>query len=358
MTHKPDATTRLPDEWIVPVRPRRALTVWIAPCLILAAINLSAIPLLDRYAPNPFAHVPRIKWSLLENAAGPGENLILGDSAGNQGVDPALLEPRLGGSWLNLCTVANLMTLDDAWMLNRYVERHGAPQRVIVVHVLDSWERPIHAGAFAQVPLPWGFWNRVDPPLRLSLKKQLELTGVRYAPLYSADQSLRFMLMYPWRVPETWPDIDSRGFMPMPESTPEEATTDLERLTRMLEEGEGEPSPANVEGMKRLLTLSSEHDFPLYFAWGPMWEKMWERELTRERFASMHASLLELAEGHDRFHMVFDEPMRFPLERIQTVGHVTADGAQAYTREIASRIRSMETAGNGGCPTLHRSIRA
>ncbi|MFW6059409.1 MAG: hypothetical protein ACODAQ_04470, partial [Phycisphaeraceae bacterium] len=289
-----------------------------------------------------FDHLLITKWQMLDARTQPVDALILGDSSGNQGVDPDILEDRVGGEWLNLCTVGNMLTVGSAWMLNDYVERFGPPDRILMIHVYEVWHRPAHPSAFARIPRPWGFWKEYDPPVHFSERQLVEIALARYVPLYAADVSLRQLIMHPRQTIAGRPEIRDDGFMPMHDPWPEEVRQDYEAQRRHVEESTFKASHPNRAGLDRLLELADRHDIEIYYAHGPTYDRLVEHEAFQRYFADVQAMLEQVEREHERFHLLFHEPQPFPIDQLQNVEHVTVEGAEVYTRRIAEAIAARQ----------------
>lgn len=344
----PMATTKielpLPSEpSLPPASPRSVALTWLSVLALVALVNLATIPILEYLTPNRYERQVRTKWQILETLDASTDSLVVGDSTGNQGVDPAQLGELLGGRWANLSTIADLITLDDAWMIDEYIARTGqAPRRVVVVLTHDLWERDPAPLAVAGIPRPWGFWSRANPPVRFDRDELWLMALGRYVPLYAAEASLRMMLMTPWKVPERWPVIHADGFMPFGESDPPEVHLAAKRHAEYLAEHPFAMSESARAGLVRVLELSQQHGFDVYFAHGSVAESLAEREPYRRRFDAIRAALMELSARYPRLHVLFDEPQAFDERYMVDAEHLVPAGAELYTRAIAERIRALE----------------
>lgn len=139
-------------------------------------------------------------WHLLQSVEEDVDLLVLGDSSCRQGVLPDVAAEILGlEDGLNLCTTGNALAVNDAWMLESYLERFSAPKAVIVVHVYDIWWREPSHPTVAQIPLEWGYWQRLRPRLDLNVTELVQFFTTRYVPLYANDRSVRRFVAHPFR---------------------------------------------------------------------------------------------------------------------------------------------------------------
>lgn len=337
---------RLPDETVPPAGVPRIAAIIAGVAVLTLLANAGAYALLKWKTPNVFDELAYAKWRLIDSPPPGTDSLILGDSSANQGVDPRVLEDRLGGGWINLGSVANQLTIDDAWMLDRYIQLHGPPRRVVVVHVYDMWRRRMDPASFAKLPLPWGFWDRMDPPLSPSLEQQAQIFVARYVPLYSSDVSLRHVLMQPWKVPSLGAPLRGDGFMPMEGARPEEVEVDFQEQAADLATRPPQITAASRAGLERMLELSEQHGFPLYIAFGPGYDKLAALAAHREYVTETRRLLQQIIDDHPRARLVLESPPPFPLSQLQNVEHLTVEGAHRYTMLLAERIEALEATGN------------
>ena len=120
-------------EVVAPTNRRQLMTTAAIVAVLILTVDLVAAALLA-WRPVARDHwLVASKWRLLDRARAT-DTLVLGDSSCNQGVRPDVLGAALGGSVLNLCTIGDLLVINDAWMLEAYLRRHPPPARVVVAN--------------------------------------------------------------------------------------------------------------------------------------------------------------------------------------------------------------------------------
>jgi len=136
------------------------------------------------------------KWPLLEIQQEPVDWLIMGDSSCGQGLRPDIFEKNFGGNAINLCSIANATVINDAWQLQRYIEKVGPPKNLVLFYVFHIWERDEQQliAMFDQIPLNWGFWNNLEPSITLTWYEQLELATRPVTALYSYNLSVQYLI--------------------------------------------------------------------------------------------------------------------------------------------------------------------
>jgi len=311
----------------------------------VALANVAAYLLLEWRPINRGNWLVREKWRLLDRSS-PVETLVLGDSSCNQGVRPDVLDARLATRSLNLCTVGNLLAINDAWMLGEYIEKHGAPKRVIIVHVYDMWTRTedyTFRRLVAKIPRPWGFWNDMDPPLALGVSELEDIVSSRWLPLHAENASVLSWLRAPGRASGTRFAIDERGFMTVTEAAPHRVTENMRKHLRDLESTAPWPSEPNRLALRRLDELAKRHGIEITVALAPMFTELWAQPALREHVDRLRTAIRETLGPTSPVRVIDGAPRTFAAAQLENVDHVVGDAAREYTEWLASHIttRSM-----------------
>ena len=268
--------------------------------------------------------------------------LVLGDSTCRQGIVPGLAAGTLGlGRGLNLCATGDALLVNDAWMLETYLRRFPPPEAVLVVHTFDVWERDPSPVTVAQVPLAWGFWNRLEPSLEFGLRDQWRIFASRHLPLYANDQTLRQFVTQPlksvrrYRKLQGW--LGSDGFVAEATANPEAARETAASQARLLARAAFRVSGANRRALDRMAALAETQGFPLFLAHGPVYRGLAADPAFQRRFDAVGAHLRSLAAAHPNVRYV-PEQVTFPAAVMQDHEHVTVKAARHYTQVVASRV--------------------
>jgi hypothetical protein len=276
------------------------------------------------------------------------DDLVLGDSSCNQGVNPVVLAGALNDQKaVNLCTIGDMLALNDAWMLQTYIERFGAPRRVIIVHVYDIWSRDFDWDQVGSVPLGLMTLRQLRPEVQLKRWQLRSYIESRYFPLYSRNLSLQAKLRSGDPRIRNSPGprrVDSLGFLADTVAFPDSVEQDLRGHLKFLAKETFELSGDNRRSLARIARLAEEHDFDVYLASAPVYERLAEAAPFRNYLAQVHEALASASGEGSRVHLVFDQPMTFPASQMQNADHLVLDAANRYTRALATRIRELETA--------------
>ena len=313
-----------------------------------ALFNLVAIWFLEHHSPNRAPRVVKAQWRLLDAADRTTNWLILGDSSGLQGVVPKLLDERLGGRSVNLGTTRRMLATNDAWMLNRFIARHGPPQGVVLVHAYEVWhgEREWLIEAMPDIPLAWGFWNRLDPPLPLQPAEQVRVFLSRYVPLYADNQSLPRAFQYPWKVARYFfsVGIDETGYMPVKSANPRQVEEDYRQHIEAVRGRRFHISEINRQALERIRALAETHGFDVYLANSPLYQGLYDDPEFRAYFRQVQEALRAFAATCPRIHYIAQEPSTFPKDQMENCDHVTAPASREFTRRLAEEILQLRAA--------------
>lgn len=317
---------------------RRAALFVIGVLVAFLLLNFGARAYLQNHGTNLGYRIVHAKWRLLEEMEQPVDWLVLGDSSGCHGIVPEVLAEHLGGRAVNLATLANLLVVNDAWMLQRYIERFGPPKNVVLVHAFDVWHRGYNSALIGQVPQPWGFWEDTLPTLALTDEQTRRLFLSRFVPLYAEKSTLRAHLKNlgpPTEVPFS---ITPTGWVPARTHEPRRLARDLRRSQRFLEERKQFTlSNHNAKALDVIGELATTHGFSVYLVDGPIQDALADSEaFTRYRQQKV-ARLARSLGRYPSFHLI-DRVAAYPAEALEVVDHVVPDVAPDYTRAVAAAI--------------------
>ena len=342
--YNPDETLTddgLPRERLRDVRWRAVAVEWAVALAVVLVVNVAAIAALGRVDPNRFRVQVEVKYERLRENGKDYDSLILGDSTPNQGIKPAILDEAVGGRWMNLATVANMLALSDAWLLEEYIDQHGAPKRVIVSHVPDMWPRKADPGVMSQAPIAMGDYKTLNPPMDWSLKDKVVVLGTRYVPLYSKNESLLQIVQKPWKVSDLRKSFGQDGFM----QVEGQVAGWPKVIDAAISEHEAEPfelSQDNANAMRRLIEIAEQHDFMIYLTPGSVSQPLAQSPGYQHNFDAMIRQYQQWADSSEHITLILPAVQSFPREMMFDEDHVNAKGAEAWTRRIAEAIRRAE----------------
>lgn len=319
--------------------------------VIAAALNFAFLWILREYPQNPGYWLLRSKWDRLDQLAGPVDWLLLGDSSCNQGIISELLEPALGDDHSNLCTIGNMGLLDDAWMLDTYIDRFGAPETVLIVHVYDVWHRGTPpAGLLAQVPRSLGYWVHSTPRLNLTRGQNVDVFMARYVPLVGERRAIKALLRK-WLPASRRPSATG-------DSGAEEAATDTsiqrvnqtavrrdaDRHRRFVAAANFATSEMNEAALGAIKSMAETHDFRVVIADSPLWNELAYGRGFQYYNAQVRESLRRFASRSD--HISYLDSLRtYSISSMdRTVDHLRPEAAVRYTLWLAGALENIPAA--------------
>ncbi len=344
----PPAPDRLPQEVPLSVTRGQVLISLVMALVCVALLNLGASRALDRFTTNRGYWLVHEKWNLLESLPDPVDWLILGDSSCNQGIMPDLISQALGGKAINLCTVGDMLAVNDAWMLNRHIERFGPPKHVIIAHVYDMWPRDLRAlnrqPLLAKVPLSWGYWRNSTPPLALTGEDERRLWVARYLPLWAENKTLTSWLRHPGVLWRRDLSMTPNGFMAYEKPNPANVRRESKAHIDSTHKRRFVLSKINRDALEHIRSLADQHGFEVFIAAGPLYQGMWRDDGFRRHFEAMMRALDSVAKKSPRMHVLLHDPVRFEAKQLENADHLVGPAAAEYTRKLIEAIQQSSKA--------------
>ena len=335
---------QLSREVSTPSSTRSVLISVVGTIFVVLAANLAALWYLDHYSTNRGPELVEQKWKILQNMQTPVDWLVLGDSTGNQAVVPETLESRLGGTAVNLCTIVPMTTLDDAMMLDVYIDKFGPPNNVLIVHSYDILPVELSPLIFAKIPLPWGISPRYRfSPALIGVKEQVQISVARHFPLYFENRTLKSIISDGIKSPDTLfasefhLDLTSQGYMPMMEARPQDVEEDTKLHIEGIMESAFVVSDINRVAIDHIITLADHYAINVYITTGPLYESFYENRVFQDFFSEIQGWWSEVANRSERVHYLASIST-FSRDQMQEVDHATHAAAEMYTEEICSEV--------------------
>jgi len=303
--------------------------------------NLALSPLIERYPLNATYILVREQWQQVLEGHLDADFLILGDSSALHGVNPDTLDSLVGVRSLNLGTVGNLLAINDAWMLHTYVERKGPPKAVLIVHVVDVWNRPVEAVPFAKVPLRWGYWREAPTLYPFGLATVFKMSIIRTLPLSTDSESVAQYVLNPKsRLFET---LESRvhgslrrGFWRLPDrSDSQQILADSAAQLDFVRSHEPAISEPNRHALQSIGELTERLQFEAYLSVSPVYEALAASPEYRQFWESTRRRIIEVTSAYPRVHVIPDIPTARLDELTDTVDHLSGTAADRFTRRLA-----------------------
>ena len=281
------------------------------------------------------------KWRMLRELEAPVDWLIVGDSSCGHGIDPRIVESRLGGRAINLCTVGSMIALEGAWMIEVYLERFGNPRGIIVGHAYDVWSRTDRElrGALWLANSRASFWNGLSPSAALDLDESLSLWISPWIPLYSQARSVEELIVSRGQVLKRENFVIEPGGL-TPAAGPDAAG--VRRDSRLhLARVEGQVpsiSKANDAALDAMVRSSRFGPTPIWLVNAPLHEGLWSEAEFRRYFGILQDELADRIAGEEHASLLLVEPLLFPAARMQNSDHVAPEAVSDYSVAIVEAM--------------------
>ena len=328
--------SRLPNEDAPDASRNKNLRLLIAVVITLTIANFTV------YLSGAFTNLDsgtfliRSKWDILRDLDTPVEWLILGDSSANQGVVPAQFQTEYGGRSVNLGTVGNVLLIDDVWMFQNYINKHGAPSHVVIVHVYDMWAREASTSVFAHTP--WDYMG--DVGMFPTLKEKFELAWFRYVPLYQSSTQVFRALAAPTQMFSPPIAMANDGFTTASSPNPSAVKKDIESHSTGLLTDEFALSPTNDKAIDMLIQLADEHQIEVFIANSPLHEDLAELESFELYFRNIASLMSDIDDRSPNIHYVLQDTPTFDSTMMENVDHITFEGATVFTSKLITDIQT------------------
>jgi hypothetical protein len=334
---------QLPSELIRKSSRREVLNTLLLTTTFLIILNTMGSYLLQAYNPNLGERIIKKKWEMVLNMD-PVETLILGDSSCNQGIKPQLLDSILKTTSANLCTVGGVQLIDDLWMLQVYIERHGPPKRVLIGHVYDVWHRAFDGSAMALIP--YGLSQVLSSTFEASLKEKVRYVLKKMEPsLHSKNESLAALIRQNEEAIQLSRvgRFDDQGYMKKEVGADKaKVRSDLQGHLSAIKKTDLPVSKQNREALEEIVVLAQTHQFEVYLVSSPLWEGAMKERLFKDRYNEIADFLKEVASRSPAVETILTDPMLFTDEEMQNIDHVTDGAATKYTVGVAEAINERE----------------
>ena len=333
---------QLPEEVLHPSTRGKILLSLLCPWILFGLANVGANLYLNYFPENGGYWLIKKKWEMLLNLRKPVKFLVLGDSSCNQGVVPQVIESELDTTAINLCTIGNALALNDAWMLSKHIKKYGAPKNVLIVHVYDMWNRELNWNVTSQIPLSWGYWDKLEPHIQVDLGNEKTILLNKYLPLYSQNKSIKNLI----NNPERWfsqkeISLQKDGFMVVTDSNSSKVEIATKSHINSVADKQFSLSKPNQQSLEAILKLAEKHDFNVYLANSPIHEKLWANPDFQTYYSQVKQKLQEFSDRSKRIHYITEQPITFSKQEMESADHIIASAAKVYTQKLVSELKEL-----------------
>jgi hypothetical protein len=333
----------LPEEIQPEISWRRIAIILFLSFILLFITNLFAFTYLGSYSTNFGYWSIHQKWKMLGKINRPVDWVILGDSSCSQGIMPAVFSTELNQIAVNFCTIGDMGTVGDLWMLEEYIQRVGAPKNVLVVHTFDIWYREFNPVRLGQIPRPWGFWQAHSFGEDFMQEKEVR-NGIfleRYVPLYSQRGTIGRIIRNTLAgnhnpLKAMWIN-EPDGFVPAIEPKPLIVEDGEKQMVDFVNQNTFSVSQINDQALRKMLEVADLNDIKLVIANAPIYEGLFSNASYQGYFQSLQSYLQGAAAKYDHTQYV-SSVKTFPADQMQTPDHLIVPGAEEYTHWLIGEI--------------------
>lgn len=338
--------TQFTPELLPAPNPRRIWINLVGSLLFILLFNMVVHFYLNAYTPNLAYWLVHHKWRTLQSMDEPLDWLILGDSSGNQGIVTVEFENLVNGSAYNFASAGAGVFLNDAWMLETYLERFEAPRGVVLVHIYDIWPRTERDWFMTRIPVPISDWDDYGIPIETTPREKINAYVLKYIPLYAQERTLASLFSNifwgktqlfssPYHLEEGgyWKDPRSKSPVGVRNSTAEHIKWTNGTILNV--------SEVNQKSLEYMILLAEEHDFDLYYAVSPLHDELFAHENFQGYFLQFQDLLDEYDASHPNFHNL-GLISTFPAEQGLDSDHVNHEAALNYTYHLALKLLAAE----------------
>lgn len=331
----------------MPITRSHVWTVVTLTLVLLVGANLSAWLYLRTHPVNPGVSRVWQKWQMLERLDAPVDWVVIGDSACGAGIRPDTIQATLGGTAINLCTVANASVVNQAWQIARYVERFGPPRGgIIVLNAFHTWGRTADdlVGMLNQIPLPWGFWRKYAP--RLSAAQEVRHYLSPLTALYHQNVSVRYLInhalsqsKYPSPLQGLSGIVQMKGQVPETIPNPDKVSKQTQDAVRAFSDHTFEFSAQGLEALRAIQLLSVSTGTRIYIGNTSIARALISDRHFSRYFESMNEAVSGVIAGSPNIKLILRAPPAFGNHEMDNIDHVVGDDAVTrFSNAVAQAV--------------------
>jgi len=211
---------------------------------------------------------------------------------------------------------------------------------VVLIHVYDMWQRPFQYQLLAETPLPWGYWNTMEPRVGMNFRQTMQVAEFRYLPLYARQDSLLLLLHGKTDFDER-PVITDRGFMRVTRANPRSVAADVQEHLAFTRDNTFTMAEENQRALDTIVALADRYNFDVFLANAPLYSGVYDNQTFRAYYQQVVDALTTRFAANRHFHYLFQQPMLFSIDVMRNVDHLTTRGAVRYSEELARRLETL-----------------
>ncbi|OQY43764.1 MAG: hypothetical protein B6242_14060 [Anaerolineaceae bacterium 4572_78] len=313
--------------------------------LILLFINLGLAWFLSYHTTKPSYMLVKTKWQLLENLQKPVDWLIVGDSTCNQGIIPKLLIETMAetGTGLNLCTIGGVGTIDDAWMIQSYIDRFGVPpQNILIIHGVVTWRLEPDPPYLAAIPNIRHLKKHGVPPFAMPFMSEVDLIRNQYLPLHTQLQTVKRSLKEYFSNTNHQSEkiyyIHPDGYMQFEIADPEYVEQHYQSRVIMFQNQPFYIADINRQMINHIIKLANQYQMNVYIIDAPIYERLYQHDAFQVHLNQLQPWLESMANQSEYVHYI---PLvaTFSKNEMENTDHIIHKAAIVYTKQAAELLK-------------------
>jgi len=308
---------------------------------VYLGVNAALGRVLKYHSHNIGYQTEKTKWRILRELKSPVDIVILGDSTGNQGIVPAVLNARLHCTSLNLCTNAGGAP-NDLWILDAYIKKFGAPRCILLARLFDIGERPpIAKKLVIQLPFNLWEWSHLKPKPPFTMADWIDLVVAKTFPAIPQDSTLSDVCRFPFEFDEKQPTFTSDGFR----IVFHQDELSFQNLDPSGFSSKKIPAHLLPEGEKAILAhlsqLADQYGFRVYVVNQQFYEKLYDQHLA-DYLTVLYNDYREYLADKKRVR-VLTKPILWKKYQMADPHHVRYPAAFQFTQFLADELQEDQT---------------
>lgn len=297
----------------------------------VSLVNLLAYFYLQYFNPNKAYALIQHKWEILKKSS-TVDWLILGDSSGNQGVDPKWFKKKENVEALNVCTIADLLIINDLWQLESVVKQGNKPKNILLVHTYDIWHRDqIPTGYASQIPaIPSDF------PLSKYAISNVKRLVMNALPINFQRASLGHVLQHSSLWGKRNYGWEKDGFECIEKADIKEVRRDAEVHLEFVKNNNLKISTINEQALMELANLAKAEGIKVYLTQAPYYFALAQDENFINYQQDLEGYLKSFCEKNNWTYLA--DIQMFSESEMENADHVTMEGAQEFTKGILKQL--------------------
>lgn len=279
-------------------------------------------------------------WTIIDSLSEPVDVLILGDSVAHSGINPEIIKEQTGLTAYNFAISAWWVYYHDIWILERYIEKFGAPKYLIWAHVYEVGNRQFNAlNELSSTSYPYGFsWSSryVHPPITLGNRFKIIIR--RLFPLYYRQQTTQ-QIAQQLAVGQNPLHTENDLIQGFSKRQPEDESVVLRRAVDKNNSlfGEYIVSDENKQVSNILFDIIEKYEIETYMVLTPVHRKIGTNEKYLEKIQSQLTYWDDQSQLYDDIEFN-PEIMMYRTEYMKDGTHLNINGANLYTQYLIDWI--------------------